>query len=236
MLTLSGVHASYGDTPVLYDISLQVAAAEIVAVLGSNGAGKTTLLRCISGLLSLRSGRIEFEGQDLARMSAGQIVGSGLVHVPEGRQLFAEMTVLENLEVGSFLPAARRQRAERMAWVFDLFPVLKARRTQLAGTLSGGEQQMLAIARGLMSGPRLLMLDEPSLGIAPVVVEKILTTIQEINRQGATVVLVEQNAVQALEIAHRAYVLEKGRLTISGTAAEVMANEEVKRAYLGLAS
>lgn len=236
MLEVTDVRAGYGDVPVLFGVDLSVAAGEVVAVLGSNGAGKTTLLRCISGLLATSSGVIHFQGDDVTNASPHRIVERGLVQVPEGKQLFGDLTVEENLEMGAYLKHARARRSERMAWVFELFPVLRDRRRQRSETLSGGEQQMLAIARALMANPRLLMLDEPSLGVAPVTLDAIFSTLRDINEQGVTVVLVEQNAMQALELATRAYVLEKGCVTVAGTAKEVIQDEDVKRAYLGIAA
>lgn len=233
MLQVRDLSVAYGDVVALHSVSLDVELGEIVAVLGPNGAGKTSLLRAISGLLPVRSGSIGFLDEDIAGTSPSEIVKAGLIQVPEGRQLFGELTVQENLELGSYVPAARRARKDRLPWVYDFFPILADRRAQAAGTLSGGEQQMLAIARALMSLPKLLILDEPSLGIAPIIVERVVEKIVTINREGVTIILAEQNAVEALDIANRAYVLEQGRDVLHGRAEDVMSDERVRRAYLG---
>jgi branched-chain amino acid transport system ATP-binding protein len=234
LLRVDGIEVGYGDLTAVGDVSLEVREGEAVALIGANGAGKTTTLRAISGLLPLRRGRIEFEGQRLDGLTSAQIVARGIAHVPEGRQLFPTMTVLENLELGARTRAARARRDESLGRVFDLFPRLRERRGQLAGTLSGGEQQMCAIGRGLMACPRLLMLDEPSLGLAPVMVKAIFEDLGRINVQGLTILLVEQNVLRSLHLAHRGYVLENGRVTRSGTGPELLASGHIKQAYLGL--
>jgi branched-chain amino acid transport system ATP-binding protein len=218
---------------VLHGVSLEVQKGEIVTLVGSNGAGKTTTLRNVSRLVMPGSGSITFEGQDLSKLRAHEVVAAGVVQVPEGRRIFPEMTVLENLRVGSFLPATRRNREENVERAFALFPKLRERARQAGGTLSGGEQQMLAIARGLMANPRLLLLDEPSLGLAPIVVRTMFEVIQAINAQGVTILLIEQNVNQALRVANRGYVLETGRVVLSGGGKELLADEKVKKAFLG---
>jgi branched-chain amino acid transport system ATP-binding protein len=234
MLHVEGLHARYTDTPVLRDVTVRVGADEIVAVLGANAAGKSTLLRAISGVLVRTTGTMTFEGDDLTRVPAHRRAGLGLVHVPEGRHLFAHMTVRENLEMGAFPPGARAGTAENLERVFGLFPVLRERSTQLAGQLSGGEQQMCAFARALMCRPRLLMVDEPTLGLAPLVVEQVFELIEWFRESGIAVLLVEQNAVRSLRIADRAYVLERGRVVLSGTPQEMLAaKDELRRAYIG---
>jgi branched-chain amino acid transport system ATP-binding protein len=234
LLRVEGIEVGYGDLTAVGDVSLEVREGEAVALIGANGAGKTTTLRAVSGLLPLRRGRIEFEGQRLDGLTSAQIVARGIAHVPEGRQLFPTMTVLENLELGARTRAARARRGESLARVFDLFPRLRERREQLAGTLSGGEQQMCAIGRGLMACPRLLMLDEPSLGLAPVMVKAIFEDLGRINAQGLTILVVEQNVLRSLHLAHRGYVLENGRVTQSGQGPELLASGHIKQAYLGL--
>jgi branched-chain amino acid transport system ATP-binding protein len=225
---------SYGDLKVLWDIDLEVNQGEIVTVVGANGAGKSTTLRNISRLVKASSGEVVFDGVDLLRLEPHQVVERGIVQVPEARRIFPEMTVLENLRMGSFVKATRKDRARNMERVFTLFPRLKERERQLGGTMSGGEQQMLAIARGLMANPRLLLLDEPSLGLSPLFVRHIFEIIKEINRQGITILLVEQNVYQSLKIAHRAYVVETGRVVLSGKGQELLADEHVKKAFLGM--
>jgi branched-chain amino acid transport system ATP-binding protein len=234
LLSVEGVEVSYGKIQALWGLSFDVREGEIVALVGANGAGKTTVLKTVSGLLRPTAGAIALGGERLDRLTTMEIVGRGLVHVPEGRKLFPDMTVLENLILGGFGRTARPSRGERLERVFSVFPVLRERRTQLAGTLSGGEQQMVAIGRGLMAGPRILMLDEPSLGLAPLMVEEMFRVIEEINRAGVTVLLVEQNTEHALAIAHRGFVLETGRVVLAGTGRELLANERVRQAYLGL--
>ncbi len=234
MLELRGVRTFYGAIEALKGISLKVEEGEVVALLGSNGAGKSTTLRTISGLLRPREGEIRFQGQSIAGLPPDEIVKLGIVHVPEGRRIFGPLTVEENLEMGAFLARGQKKRIqEDLARVYDMFPRLKERRRQLAGTLSGGEQQMLAVGRALMARPKLLMLDEPSMGLAPNLVQFIMQTVREINRQGVTVLVVEQNARSALRLASRAYVMETGRITLEGPAAELARNEQVVAAYLG---
>jgi branched-chain amino acid transport system ATP-binding protein len=234
LLRVDGIEVGYGDLTAVRDVSLEVREGEAVALIGANGAGKTTTLRAVSGLLPLRRGRIEFEGQRLDRLTSAQIVARGLAHVPEGRQLFPTMTVRENLELGARTPAARASVRDSLAQVFDLFPRLQERAAQLAGTLSGGEQQMCAIGRGLMARPRLLMLDEPSLGLAPVMVKATFEDLGRINGRGITILLVEQNVLRSLHLAHRGYVLENGRMTLSGARNDLLASGHIKQAYLGL--
>ena len=234
LLHVDGIEVGYGDLTAVRDVSLEVREGEAVALIGANGAGKTTTLRAVSGLLPLRRGRIEFEGQRLDGLGPAEIVARGIAHVPEGRQLFPTMTVRENLELGARTRAARGLRAETLERVFELFPRLRERGAQLAGTLSGGEQQMCAIGRGLMARPRLLMLDEPSLGLAPVLVKAIFEDLGRINGQGLTVLLVEQNVLRSLHLAHRGYVLENGRMTLSGPREDLLASRHIKQAYLGL--
>ena len=234
LLRLEAVEVGYGDVPAVDEVSLEVREGETVALIGSNGAGKTTTLRAISGLLPLRRGAVRFAGERLDGLSPAGIVARGIAHVPEGRQLFPSMTVLENLGLGCRGAAARARRQETLAQVFELFPRLRERRQQAAGTLSGGEQQMCAIGRGLMARPRLLMLDEPSLGLAPVMVRTIFDDLRRINAQGTTILLVEQNVLRSLQLSHRGYVLENGRISMHGPAAELLESPHVKQAYLGL--
>ena len=233
LLRLDGIEAGYGDMTAIRGVSLEVRAGEIVALIGSNGAGKTTTLRAICGLIPLRGGAVELDGARISGRSSAAIVAGGIGHVPEGRQLFPTMTVLENLELGARTAESRRLRDETLARVFALFPRLAERRRQLAGTLSGGEQQMTAIGRALMARPRLLMLDEPSLGLAPVVVSAIFANLGLINRDGVTILLVEQNVLRALRLSHRAYVLENGTIALEGPSARLLADERIKRAYFG---
>ena len=234
MLRLEGIDAFYGDLQALADVSLEVREREIVALVGANAAGKSTTLRVISGLVAPRRGRGMLGNDDLTSVPAHERVDRGLVQVPEGRHLFPFMTVAENLALGAHTPRARRDREGTLANVYRLFPVLDERRTQLAGSLSGGEQQMCAIGRALMARPRVLMLDEPTLGLAPVLVAKIFDTVRAINGDGVTVLLVEQNVRQALTLAHRACVLESGRMVLEGPARDLLGDERLKRAYLGL--
>jgi branched-chain amino acid transport system ATP-binding protein len=233
LLRLDGVVAGYGDLIAISGVSLEVREGEAVALIGSNGAGKTTTLKTISGLLPLRAGRIEFEGARLDGLRSADIVARGIAHVPEGRQLFPSLSVRDNLELGA-QSATRARRGETLELVFALFPRLRERERQLAGTLSGGEQQMCAIGRGLMARPRLLLLDEPSLGLAPVMVTLIFETLRNVNDTGTTIMLVEQNVPRALQLSHRGYVLENGRLVLDGTRASLLASPHVKHAYLGL--
>ena len=234
VLDVDALRAGYGDVTVLRGVSFEVGPGEIVALVGANGAGKTTTLRTISGLLRPTGGAVRFVGERIDGLPTHEIVGRGLLQVPEGRKIFPSLSVQENLELGSYLPAAKARRAERLAQVLALFPILAERRRQSAGTLSGGEQQMLAIGRSLMGGPRLLMLDEPSLGLAPRVVDRIFEVIDRIRAQEIPVLLVEQNVHRSLALADRAYVLEQGAVTLSGRGAELAARDEVRRAYLGL--
>ncbi|MBI3454623.1 MAG: ABC transporter ATP-binding protein [Candidatus Rokubacteria bacterium] len=233
-LVVDGLRAGYGDVEVLRGVSFEVGPREVVALVGANGAGKTTTLRAISGLIRPAAGAIRFAGARLDARRPHEIVARGLLQVPEGRKIFPSLTVQENLDLGAYLPAAKARRAQTLAHVFALFPILAERRRQAAGTLSGGEQQMLAIGRSLMGGPRLLMLDEPSLGLAPLVVERIFEVIRTINAQGIPVLLVEQNVQRSLAIADRAYVLEQGTVRLAGPGRELLAREEVRKAYLGL--
>jgi branched-chain amino acid transport system ATP-binding protein len=233
LLRLEAIEAGYGDMTAVRGVSLEVRAGEIVAIIGSNGAGKTTTLRAICGLIPLRSGHVELDGARLAGHTPAAIVAGGLAHVPEGRQLFPTMTVLENLELGARTRESRARRPETLERVFALFPHLAERRRQLAGTLSGGEQQMTAVGRALMACPRLLMLDEPSLGLAPVVVASIFENLARINKDGVTILLVEQNVPRALRLSHRAYVLENGTIALEGPSARLLSDEGIKRAYFG---
>ena len=233
MLSLDGIEAGYGARSVLHGISLTVQEGEIIALLGANGSGKTTTLMALSGLVPLRKGRIAFRNASLAGRSPEEIVRLGISHVPEGRRVLPRLTVLENLELGAFQRRDGGQIAQDLQRMYELFPILSTRRQQLAGTLSGGEQQMLAIARGLMARPTLLVLDEPSLGLAPKLVLTIFETITRINRSGMTILLVEQNAYLALRTAHRGYVMEAGRIVLADTAAALAKNPHVKAAYLG---
>ena len=233
MLRIADLNVYYGAIHALKGISLEVHQGEIVTLIGANGAGKSTTLRTISGLIAPKSGAVDFEGQGIAGLGAHDIVRRGISQVPEGRRIFADMTVLENLELGAFIRNDKDGIASDMEMVFTRFPRLKERISQQAGTLSGGEQQMLAMGRALMSRPRLLLLDEPSLGLAPLLIKEIFSIIVDINKAGTTILLVEQNANMALSIANRAYVLETGRITLSGGAKDLAASEEVRKAYLG---
>ncbi len=234
LLTIENIHSYYGHIHALKGITVEVNEGEIVTLIGSNGAGKSTALRTISGMMHPKKGRIVFDGKDISKMEPHEIVYRGMVHVPEGRGIFPTLTVKENLEMGAFTVTDSRLVDERMENGFSLFPRLKERIDQFGGTLSGGEQQMLAIARGLMLAPRLLMLDEPSMGLAPILVELIFDIIKKLNEQGTTILLVEQNALMALSIAHRGYVLQTGEITVSDSAGELRNNKAVQKAYLGI--
>lgn len=231
MLKVDNINVYYGQIHTLKDVSIEVKKGEIVALIGANGAGKTTTLRTISGLLRSKTGRIEFNDEDISHTEAHKLVSKGIAHVPEGRHVFLQMTVQENLEMGAYTNASYTK--EGIADVYQRFPRLKHRRNQIAGTLSGGEQQMLAMGRALMSRPHLMMLDEPSMGLAPILVQQIFDIIKELHAAGTTILLVEQNAEMALEIANRAYVLELGRIKLSGTGEELAKSDEIKKAYLG---
>jgi branched-chain amino acid transport system ATP-binding protein len=232
MLKVDDVHTYYGQIHALQGITLEVNKGEVVTLIGANGAGKTTTLKTVSGLLHPRHGKVWFEGDDISHVSAHKLVERGIGHAPEGRRIFSRLTVLENLQMGAF-SRPKANIAPDIERVFNLFPRLRERTGQLGGTLSGGEQQMLAIGRALMSEPRMLLLDEPSLGLAPILIAQVFETIKEINAQGTTVLLVEQNALQALSIAHRGYVLQTGHVVLSGTGDELRQNETVRKAYLG---
>ena len=234
MLSVEDVSAGYDGFQALFGVSLEVKAGESVAVIGPNGAGKTTLLRAISKLIGVTGGDIAMEGRSLKAVPAHEVIGYGIAQVPENRRLFPRLTVAENLKMGGFLPSAREKYAERLAFVYSLFPRMKERSGQLAGTLSGGEQQMCAIGRALMSGPKLLLLDEPSAGLAPVVVQSIFEMVKRICSEGYTVLIVEQNIRQVLKVVDRAYLLETGRIKQSGPAAELLASNEIRKAYLGI--
>ena len=234
MLEVQNIDVFYGDLQVLWEVSFEGTEGEIVALVGANGSGKSTTLKTISGLLSPARGGIRFLDQHLDQIPANKIIEHGVVHVPEGRRLFPEMTVRENLIMGSLSPQAKAKRNETMEWVFGLFPRLRERAKQLAGTLSGGEQQMVAVGRGLMALPRMIMFDEPSLGLAPILVAEIFKIIKRINQEGVTVLVTEQNTKQTLEISDRGYVLENGRVVLNGTGQELLDNEHVKTAYLGI--
>ena len=233
MLKIEGLKVSYGNIEALHGLSLEVNKGEIVTLIGANGAGKTTTLHSVSGVIATQAGKIEFLGNNLDKVSAEKRVDMGLVQVPEGRRVFANLTVQENLEMGAYLPRTRARMKDNLDNVMTRFPRLKERSRQLAGTLSGGEQQMLAIGRALMSEPALLLMDEPSMGLAPMLVQEIFSIIRWINQQGVTILLVEQNAHMALNTAHRAYVLETGRIVVSGPSAELKESEEIRKAYLG---
>jgi branched-chain amino acid transport system ATP-binding protein len=234
LLRIAALQAGYGDFQALFNITLQIAAGEIVTLIGANGAGKTTTLRVISGLLRPRSGSVQFKGKEIAKLPAHQIVTLGISHVPEGRQLFPHMSVEENLALGAYISRVRPRLKQKIEEQFELFPRLKERRKQLAGTLSGGEQQMVAVARGLMAEPTLLLLDEPSLGLAPNIVEEVFAKVQKIRDSGVTVLVVEQNVVDSLSISDRGYVVENGAITMQGSPQELLGNEKVRTAYLGL--
>lgn len=234
MLRVNHVNAGYGDIQVLWDVDFHVGENEFVVLVGANGAGKSTIMRTISSLVPVSSGEIWFNGERIDTVEPYKIVEHGIAHVPEARQLFPEMTVLENLELGSLAPEAKAKRAETLEWVFELFPRLQERRKQLAGTMSGGEQQMCAIARGLMSKPKMIMFDEPSLGLSPLLTQEIFRLACRIHDEGLTILMVEQNVKQTLAICDRAYVLENGRVVLEGKGKELLENEKVKQAFLGI--
>ena len=233
MLTVENINVYYGVIHALKDISFQVNEGEIVALIGANGAGKTTTLQTVSGMLSAKSGSIRFQDQEISRMPEHKIVKQGISHVPEGRRMFSNLTVLENLKTGAYTRKDKQEINNSLEMVYERFPRLKERTRQLAGTLSGGEQQMLAMGRALMANPRILLLDEPSMGLSPLLVSEIFDIIQEINSRGMTILLIEQNANMALKVAHQAYVLETGKITMSGTGQELLENPDIKAAYLG---
>jgi branched-chain amino acid transport system ATP-binding protein len=233
MLEVAGLRVAYGDATALWDVSLTVGDGELVAVVGPNGSGKTTLINAIAGLLPVRAGRLRFAGEDLARLAPHEVSSRGIALVPEGRRLFAGMTVEENLEMGCYAPRARAARRARLERVYALFPVLQARRRQAAGVLSGGQQQMVALGRALMAGPRLLLLDEPSLGLGPAVVDQVFGVIEALHRDGVAALLVEQNVTRALAVATRAYVLAEGRIVSGGPPAELAGQPHIRSAYLG---
>ncbi len=234
MLTVDRLEAGYAAVQILRQVTFDIRENEIVSLLGGNGAGKTTTVKSLSGLIPVAAGRITFGGRDITAVPAHERVAAGLVQIPEGRKVFPSLTVLENLELGSYLPRPKQRRAESLHRVMEMFPILKERSRQAAGTLSGGEQQMLALARGMMALPRLLMLDEPSLGLAPLVVEEIFTAIGAIRDTGVTILLVEQNVPQALSISDRAFVLEEGRIAVSGRSGDLLNDERIRRVYLGI--
>ena len=234
MLKVEGIHCAYDTVPVIHGISLEVRQGEIVAIVGANGAGKSTTMRTIAGLMHPTKGTISFMGEDVSKTPGYAMITKGISYVPEGRRLFSKLTVTENLELGSYTEKNRDEVKERLEEVFTLFPILRQRANQVAETMSGGEQQMCAIARGLMSKPRLLMLDEPSLGLMPSLVEKVLETVVEINRKGTTILLVEQMVQEALEIASRGYVIQTGRIVQEGSARELLESDSVRKAYMGL--
>jgi len=234
MLSLAAVSAGYGSFQALFGVSLEVSRGEAVGVIGPNGAGKTTLMRVISGLIPMRDGTMTIEGREIGGLPAHRVVELGIAHVPENRRLFPRLSVEENLRIGAFIPSARARFSERLDWVYSLFPRLKDRRSQLAGTMSGGEQQMCAIARALMSRPKVLLMDEPSAGLAPLVVQQVFDLVRKIRAEGLTVLIVEQNVQQVLEVVDRAYLLEVGAIKISGTAAELKGNRVIREAYMGL--
>jgi branched-chain amino acid transport system ATP-binding protein len=234
MLEVRSISVYYGAAPALWDVSLEVRPGELVCVVGPNGAGKTTLINAVAGLNRLRSGAIVFDGRDLSRTPSHMFCGAGIALVPEGRRLFDQMSVLENLELGSFIPAAKSRRRESLALVLSLFPALQAKLKHAAGSLSGGQQQMVAIGRALMARPGLLLLDEPSLGLAPLIVADMFRAVRSINEQGTSVLLVEQNVAMAMSLAQRAYVMEEGRIVAQGKASELLARPEIQKAYLGI--
>ena len=234
MLEVDRINVYYGDIQVLFDVSLRVEDGEIVTLIGSNGAGKTTAVNTLSGILRPRSGDIRYAGQSLLSVPAHKLVSLGLVQVPEGRMLYPQLTVRENLRMGAYARTVRRGMGQRLEHVYELFPRLRERQRQTVNTMSGGEQQMLAIGRGLMADPKLLILDEPSIGLAPILVAEMFAAIREINRRGVAILLIEQNAVQALQLSHRGYVLEHGHLTHQGPAASLLGDEAIRSAYLGI--
>lgn len=234
MLSIENLITGYGDVQILFEVSLEINSGEIVALIGANGAGKTTTIKAISGLLPTWKGKIRFMDDDIHKMPSHRIVEKGLIQVAEGRKLFSGLSVHENLELGSFIKSVKKNRGKNLKMVYELFPRLAERRNQIAGTLSGGEQQMLAIGRALMTEPKLLMLDEPSLGLAPMLVQNIFDVVKEINKQGTTVLIVEQNAVQTLSMAHRGYVMENGHIVLSGSGESLLTDDRIRSAYLGL--
>ena len=234
MLSLSSVSAGYGSFQALFGVSLEIARGEAVGVIGPNGAGKTTLMRVISGMLPLSQGSMTFEGEAIGGKPAHHIIEHGIAHVPENRRLFPKLSVEENLRVGAFIPSARARFAEQLEWVYSLFPKLKDRRAQAAGTMSGGEQQMCAIGRALMSKPKVLLMDEPSAGLAPIVVQQVFDLVRKIRGEGLTVLIVEQNVQQVLDVVDRAYLLEVGTIKLSGTSAELKGNDFIRKSYMGL--
>ena len=234
MLTISDLHVNIGNLKIIQGVSLEVRGGEVVSLMGANGAGKTTLMRAISGLGHIVSGKMEFEGQDITHATSQEIVEAGLIQIPEGRQLFSLMSVKENLEIGAHTKRAKAKMAENLDYVYTLFPELKEMSSQAAGNLSGGQQQMVAIGRGIMADPKLLILDEPSIGLSPIMTQKVLKAVIDIHVRGVSVLIADQNIHDVLKIAHRAYVLEQGVIRASGTAQEMMANDEIKAMYLGL--
>jgi branched-chain amino acid transport system ATP-binding protein len=235
MLEVRNLNVAYGDALALWDVALTVNDGEIVTIVGPNGAGKTTLVNALSGITPARSGQIMFDGHDLTKVASHQICAHGIAIVPEGRRIFAQMNVRHNLDLGAYVPQVRLYHDKNLEYVYTLFPILKAREQQIAGTLSGGQQQMLAIGRALMARPRLLLLDEPSLGLSPLLVDQIFEVINDIHQSGVSVLLVEQNVVKALQIANRGYVIEEGRIVQGGDSRELLNDERIKQAYLGLA-
>jgi branched-chain amino acid transport system ATP-binding protein len=234
MLSLAAISAGYGSFQALFGVSLEVARGEAIGVIGPNGAGKTTLMRVISGIIPMREGAMTLDGRSIGGLPAHRVVEQGIAHVPENRRLFPRLSVEENLRIGAFLPAARTRFSEQLDWVYSLFPRLRDRRTQLAGTMSGGEQQMCAIARALMSRPKVLLMDEPSAGLAPIVVHQVFDLVRRIRAEGLTVLIVEQNVQQVLDVVDRAYLLEVGTIKLSGTAAELKDNSLIRTSYMGL--
>lgn len=234
MFELDHIAVSYGAAPALWDVSLQIHPAELVCVVGPNGAGKTTMINAMAGLQPIRSGTMRFKGEDITRLPSHQFCERGIAIVPEGRRLFTQMTVFDNLELGSFIPKAKAHRQESLEWVLNLFPALKVKLDSPAGSLSGGQQQMVAIGRALMARPELLLLDEPSLGLSPLIVQDMFRAIRDINQQGTSVLLVEQNVTMAMNLATRAYVVEEGKIVMQGQASDLISRPEIQRAYLGM--